>query len=288
MAKKKLEETVDTKQVDAPEETINAGLMVSVRDVFKEREKNRQRMENERALRAANPSGSRISRLKVMADTPYYIKFLTEYDKGLELFVHMWRGDEPCNEICKVHYNETCDICKTVGSRFGETYHVPVRCFLGWVYNNVGSTFSKKDDRTGEFKTFNLNPIKLIQVPLGKDDANIAILQEASRRKYFAEDVWVIERKKGKGFSVPKTVDTERLKELLGRDVPLEISDPAAKITQENKVGILTMILSAFDNVQWEKLGLKPPSLSSEVMEITERKAPAGKPEPRKEIDELV
>lgn len=257
----------------ARKETINEGLQVSVRDVLKKREEDRQRMEQERALRAANPSGSRISRLKIQADTPYYVKFLHDYDKGLELFVHQWRGDSPCNEICKIHYGEECDICSTVGTQFGESYAVAARCFLGWVYNNVGATFSKTNERTGETKIYNLNPIKLIQIPLGKEDANITILQEAARRKYFKEDIWQVERKKGKGFSVPKTVQESDFRKAVGKDVPIDVNEAALKIGKASKAEVMKMLLSAFDNVQWEALGLTPPGAPPEgLAEIKERK----------------
>lgn len=269
-----LQDTVDASIETEDESPSNAGLLVSVRDLLAKKEANRQRIDTERAIRQANPSGSRISRLKVMADTPYYVKFLHEYDKGLELFIHVWRGDEPCNEICKLHYSEPCDICTAVGTKYGESYHVPVRCFLGWVYNSVGGSFTKKDDRTGETKTYNLNPIKLIQIPLGKEDCNITILQEAARRKYFHEDIWQIERKKGKGFAVPKTIDTGKLRELVGRDVPLELSEAAHKIGQEDKLSTMTMILTAFDNVQWAKLGLKPPGGVNPTFAEIQEKAP--------------
>lgn len=265
---KKKETVAEEAHVEQP--VLNAGLKVSVRDVLAKKEEDRKRRDEERALRQANPSGSRISRLKVQADTPYFVKFLHKYNVGLELFVHMWNGDNPCNEICKIHYNETCDICKAVGTKFGESYHIPVRCFLGWVYNNVGATFDKRNDRTGEVKTYNLNPIKLIQIPLGKDDANITVLQEASRRNYFDTDVWQIERKKQKGFSIPKTLaEPGQLRTLVGRDVPLEVSEAAQKIGKEESIEIMTMILSSFDNVQWEKLGLKAPTVKTELAEVT-------------------
>lgn len=282
MAKKKTEEQPQVIETATPVEEemfVNTGFQVSVRDVLKANQEKRAQYEADRALRASNPSGSRISRLKVMADTPYFVKFLHDYDAGLEIFVHMWRGDQPCNEICKVHYGEPCDICTEVGTKYGESYHVPMRCFLGWVYNNVGGTFSKTDERTKEVKTYNLNPIKLIQIPLGKNDANIAILLEASsarRHNYFRTDIWQIERKKGAGFSQPKTIDDADLVKLVGRDVPLEVSEAAQKISAESKKSIMTMILSSFDNVQWEKLGLEPPKVKAEHAEITERNAPAG------------
>lgn len=246
--------------IEVDESELNAGLRVSVRDILKKKEERRAKIEQERAARAASPTGGRLNRLRVMADTIYGVKFLHEYDKGIELYVHLWKGDEPCHEICKVHYGEPCDICQMVGTKFGECYAIAVRCFLGYVYNLVGQTFSKTDERTGETKVFKLNPVKLIEIPLGKEDINVGTLQEAARRRYFNEDIWQIERKKGKGFLQPKTIDADKFRAAVGRDVPLDVPAEAQSLGELTKVETMKLILSAFENVEWEKLGMKPPT----------------------------
>lgn len=291
MAKKKEEPQAPiTEDVLAPEveseiaedPEMNAGLLVSVRDVFAQREEARKGREEQKKQReegrAVSPTGTRITRQKIMADTPYGARMLHTFDKGVELLIHAWKGDEPVHEICQVHYGEKCTICGTVGTQYGESYAIPSKCFLSYVYNNVGATFDKVV--AGATKTFQISPIKVLEIPLGKDDVNVIGMQEASRAnklrpEYFSKAIWLIERKKGKGFSVPRTIEDEEFKALVGGEVSLDLTENAEKIASMSKQEIMKIILSSFNNVQWEKLGFKPPQ--SEVLVAKDDKSSTSK-----------
>lgn len=266
MAKKtevKTAETVEVSSaiVELDESEMEGGLRVTVKDIQKRKEAARARIEVERAARAASPTGGRLTRLRVQADTIFATKFLHDYEKAIELYVHLWDGDDPCHKICEVHYRRDCRICKTSSTKYGENYPIAMRVFVGYVYNLIGQTFTKVDPRTGESKEYKLNPIKLIEVPLGKEDINVSTLQEAARRRYFLEDIWQLERKKGKGFQPPKTFkDVDEFRKMVGKDVPVEIPALALKINELNKLELFKFMLTAFDDVDWEALKLKPPT----------------------------
>jgi hypothetical protein len=246
---------------------INAGLKVSVQEVLQARED--RKSQNAKMWAARDPN--RITRQKILADTPYGIRFLHDFDKGIELLIHCWKGDEPIHEICKVHYGEDCDICKIEGTKFGLSYAIPSKCFIGYVYNNVGQTFEKANHK-GELQVYPLKPIKVIEIPLGKDECNLMTMKEASYRKYFMEDIWVIERKKGKGFSVPRTIPEAEFRAKVGREINLNLPDEAEKFADKSKKDLLKLILQSFDNVEWAKLGFLPPGAKeADAPEVAEK-----------------
>lgn len=257
------------------DDCINAGLLVTVAQHEAKKNEDREKRAKERAIRESSPSGKRLRRLMVQADTPYGVRFLHEFKKGIDLYVHAWRGDAPCFEICKVHYNQTCDICGTISSKFGEIFAVPSRCFIVYCYNQVGETFKAKNGQTYE-----LNPVKLLALPLGKltdgessepGYTNTDPLKTATKKGYFQSDVWKITRKQGKGFAPPSPFESlEQFQKLSGKQYSVELPDEALQFATMSSKQILKVVLGAFDNVQWELLGFKAPELKDPAKPTSE------------------
>ncbi len=253
---KQVEETVilEDSILDASE--LNAGLRVTAQDILKAKDERKKEIDQQRQDRADNPN--KINKLKIMSGTPYGLLMLHEFDLGIELMVHQWRGEnQPMNEICQVHYGEECTVCKADPKN---SYAISAKCFIVRVLNDVDATFDKTD-RQGTVKTYKKRPKKILLLPMGKNNANMTAMAEAHRRKYFTGDtIWLIERETGKGFLPPATMTLEQFRERVGKEANLEVPEEDLAISKLQKVEILKLVLGSFDDVQWEKLGFKPPT----------------------------
>lgn len=256
-------------------EKTNSGFRLSVHDLQETAQADREKRDAEKATRVSSPLG-RLTRLKTQADTVYAIKMLHSYDKGFDAFIHLFRGDKPCNEICKTHYgveyNEAhgglgdrkCDICLTVGS-LGESFKTKVRCQLGRVLNFVGETATFQDEKTGQLVTHNYRPDKLIALPYGKNDLLMAPIIEVVNLDptLFQKAIWQIERRAGKGpgkgVQAPKSIKLADFKKLVGRDVDMSLPPEAAAVDSYSAEDLFKLMLSTFDSIDWPALGLTAP-----------------------------
>ena len=230
-------------------------LKITAETIQLQKDKDRQAYEARKAAQEKNGI-SKVSRLRIENDTEYAVKWLHDYEKGVEIFVHLWEGNTPVHKICEVHYGRKCKICETMGSK-GKCYAVRTRCMIGWVYNLVGQTFP--DRQTGELKPY--NPIKRVEVPVGKNDANVSVMQELARTEAFMNKTWRLKRITGQGFEAPKTFkDQAELRKLIGKEVDLELSTQAKKIAGMDQLDLFKLFLTTFQDVDTAALELDGPA----------------------------
>jgi hypothetical protein len=238
---------------------MNEGFKVTLNDIKLRKEQERLKREQEKTLKeAVGSTPGKLSRLVLMSNTVEAVRFLHKFEYGEDIYVHYRDGDKWCNKICEVHYGKDCSICGTHSS-WGENYAIPVRCFIIYAYRLLGETFTKVDDRTGESKVYNLNPIRVVSIPTGSNDCNIIPLQTGSRLNFFTECVWLLEKKKGckPSFQIPQVITSEtELSQKLGKEVKFQLPESALKYSSMSKEDIFKYIISSFENVDYEALKL--------------------------------
>lgn len=211
----------------------------------------------ERAIRQASGVPSRLSILNIKRDTPSVIKWLHSYDKGVDMFIHTWCEGRGITEICKAHYDETCEWCGK------ESWAQPTRMMIGYIYSLVGKQWEMVDQKTKETRRGEYNPIRLALIPMGKNDANVKPFILADREKIFNKRLWIMfKTQAAKGFTLnpPEILYEEEYKERIGEQAPsFDLPETALNITKMNKNDVFRLILSVFENVQIDKL--IPPSI---------------------------
>lgn len=188
-------------------------------------------------------------------DVPHYIKFLHSFDKSLALNIHQFRGDSWCNAICEEHYGKECSICK-MESRFGKCYAKSVRCFVGFVFDKVGKTFTGKD---GTVKPE--TPIKIIHVPQGIGGNTEITLKNADKFGNFQNVIWVLSKKhvdgaKGRRVQIVEMLTEDEYLDRLGAEATSQVSDLAKVVQGLDKNQIASLILNSFGNVDLDALGV--------------------------------
>lgn len=255
-----------------PEEALNAGLRVNVRDVINDRKAKQAQYEADKAQMKVS-GGVRLTRLNMnktdedkVTPMDYHVQFITPFDKGFELFVHLWDLDESnpldvknirIHKLCEITYGKDrkCKICAKKGND-GNLYAVPSRCYLGYVFNFVGKTWERKSDK----KVFEMQPLKLIEIPLGRDDKNLIPLSEGARHNYF-HGGWTLTRKDGP-FAAPVSMTRDELEAIYSPAV-LEIPEKFKGLRTLQGKELLKTILGTFDDVEYDSLGFKAPAVTA-------------------------
>lgn len=217
----------------------------------------------EKTVRAQAGLISRLPILFVKKEQATAVKFLHSFDKGVDLLVH--KVYEPATRstkyrLCGEHYNDICSLC-------GEgSYATPTRCLISYACSLIGQEWIMVDPVTKEKKTGAYNLIRLALISLGKNDANIKALVQASREKIFNERIWLLSKSpktmKFKDESKivyvqnpPEIVYEDEYTEKLGLPYPeIELSPVAEKITKMDSEAVLRLILTAFDGVDIDRL----------------------------------
>jgi hypothetical protein len=207
-------------------------------------------------------------RFFLQADKPYFITFLHPYEKGLSLSLHTvykeGRGNlkgRYVGSICNKQYSEhgpefsSCPICET--KLDGRTqFPTLIRSFVAYVHNFKGETFTPE----GSDKTYDVSPIRIVEVRFGKGGSNLNELIEFKRKGVFNKKLF-IQKKTGSGKDttyLPISIaDLELAAEEVDTVVPPDVK---AQWNDFDENQIAQRILSDYENVRWDIWDVEPPS----------------------------
>lgn len=217
-------------------------------------EDNKQRMED--SIRG------KYRGLIVMSGEPARLRFLHEPDRAAApLWVHYWAGKNGARAICsEAHYGEECAICQMDNS-FGEgkCYAKMVKCFLGYVYSNLGKTWTPKRGKN-KGKKQPVDPYCIIDIPAGgQNKPNWIALDKAVTDGYFDDDdfIWQLDKVEGSPLSPPSIIPMKAL----GKNITHPSKEKLKEIHSYTDEQLLAHILASFSNVRWDLFELEQPAV---------------------------
>lgn len=233
-------------------------------------------------------------RFFLMPNKPFYITFLHSYEKGLDLSIHnIWKIDnfgkgKYVPIICNKQYAnidpmyESCSICEErVNGRLQNPYFA--RVFLGYVHNFEGETF------TSSRGTYEVDPIRVVEVRYGKGGANILELKEFHTKGVFQKKIF--EQKKigtGKDTTyLPMNIaDPDMMGEEVSSIVPKHVLQEHSDLSEDE---IAQRLLATYGNVLWDLWEVEPPKITDSISDNKEEEpeaeqAPSKKGSARKAL----
>lgn len=201
--------------------------------IFKER----ARLIREQKLAAISASNNKLWKLIPEEGKPYRVSWLITLDDTLELATHFVSGAP--SRLCNCMYDgeDDCEDCNQI-NKFGNpnnpSYTIPM---IGYVHDLVG-----KKRTSAKGKEYDENPVKLIEIPAGKNQVNWDRIKEYHSEGLLLEDVWVIERGKEPSLADPRLLAKEG-----SFEVPAEIRELYSNMSAGEKLG---NILVAYGNLK--------------------------------------
>ncbi len=197
-------------------------------------------------------------------DTPCYFAVLHDLtplwktsedskDNG-NLHIHFVKG-QPKAPLCNhLYYDEGdpdsfCEHCEGTNSFGNQNYPIPVKPLLVYVYNLKDQKKTSKDGT----KEFDVNPIKIFEVPAGKDRINFEEIEEAHNNNYLSifdePDSVFCTKKLSKGIDKPSIMSSQKLKQM-GKQFSLDLPEEVLKLKDLPAAELRGILLDAYGNVK--------------------------------------
>lgn len=147
--------------------------------------------------------------------------------------------------LCDKMYSDNigCVECEKTNKFGGQNYPTKVLCFIGYVYDLVGKT--RKSSRTG--REFEENPVKVIEIPGGKEKVNWTPFKMHHSDGDFMDSIWRVTRQDA-GIFYSATITEKKLGQQYDPEVPSDILEEYSSKTDAQAV---SLCLSAYGNVKW-------------------------------------
>lgn len=181
---------------------------------------------------------------------PTVIKFLHSYDKSVDLSIHNVYEDRNSNNfLCEKYWQDTCQFCNK------KCYLKAVKCLVSFVVSLVGKQWSMVNEK-GESKSGSYQVVRLVTIPLGRNDVNVEPLSMAHNEKIFSDRMWMLSKSPKiiatqtvNVLNPPRIIYDTDYKKYIGEDLPkFAYPDNAEKYRHMTEDEIFAAIVKSFTN----------------------------------------
>lgn len=251
---------------------------------------------------------------------PFRGKFLIPIETALPSDLHNFNGNQPipggaiCNNMYpvlsasgefvyetdsagKVIQNKdgtpkiakrVCEVCQSTG-KYGACTPKTCWSFLFYCFDLVGE---KRPSKKNPTKTYEVNPVVVVDIPVGKNRKNIDKLLTAATDGRLYRKIWQLKSVEGDGFQTPETLDPEDMGDQAPTVVPEDVIQryavprdksgnviaPGEPERDEYDKRIRSLLLAPRQNVDWKYLGLTNPWAANEQKPAQDGAADESKP----------